>query len=77
MVPRPQPDATGTDRWPARYVTALGALMIVAASWTSTSLYMGHHRFTFTMTQTPVAAVDLLDNARRSASSTPISSAAI
>jgi hypothetical protein len=61
MVPRPQPDATGTDRWPARYVTALGALMIVAAGWTSTSLYMGHHRFTFTMTQTPVAAVDLLE----------------
>jgi len=61
MVRRPQPDATGTDRWPARYVTALGALMIVAAGWTSTSLYMGHHRFTFTMTQTPVAAVDLLE----------------
>ena len=61
MVPRPQPDATGTDRWPARYVTALGALMIVAAGWTSTSLYMGHNRFTFTMTQTPVAAVDLLE----------------
>jgi hypothetical protein len=35
--------------------------MIVAAGWTSTSLYMGHHRFTFTMTQTPVAAVDLLE----------------
>ncbi len=35
--------------------------MIVAASWTSTSLYMGHHRFTFTMAQTPVAAVDLLE----------------
>ncbi|MHC2538904.1 hypothetical protein ACVJMY_008473 [Bradyrhizobium diazoefficiens] len=31
LVPRPQPDATGTDRWPAHYVTALGALMIVAA----------------------------------------------
>ncbi|MGY3390529.1 hypothetical protein ACVWW6_003120 [Bradyrhizobium sp. USDA 3311] len=61
LVPRPQPDSTGTDRWPAHYVTALGALMIVAAGWTSTSLYMGHHRFTFTMTQTPVAAVDLLE----------------
>jgi hypothetical protein len=35
--------------------------MIVAAGWTSTSLYMSHHRFTFTMDQTPVAAVDLLE----------------
>ncbi|MBR0854260.1 hypothetical protein [Bradyrhizobium liaoningense] len=61
MVPRPPADAAGTDRWPARTITALGALMIVAASWTSTSLYMGHHRFTFTMTHMPVAAVDLLE----------------
>lgn len=61
MFPRPAPDAAGAERWPARYMTALGALTIVAASWTSTSLYMGHHRFTFTMTQTPVAAVDLLE----------------
>ncbi|PDT90004.1 hypothetical protein CO669_11040 [Bradyrhizobium sp. Y36] len=60
MFPRPA-DATGADRWPARYVTITGALMIVAASWTSTVLYMGHHRFTFTMNQTPVAAVDLLE----------------
>ncbi|RTM03998.1 MAG: hypothetical protein EKK33_35645 [Bradyrhizobiaceae bacterium] len=58
---RPASDTNGADRWPARYVTIIGALMIVAASWTSTSLYMGHHRFTFTMTQTPVAAVDLLE----------------
>ena len=48
------------ESWPARYVTALGALMIVAAAWTSTAIYMSHHRFTFTMTQTPVTAVDLL-----------------
>lgn len=61
MFSRPQIDATDGDRWPARYVTALGALMIVAASWSSTSIYMGHHRFSFTMTQTPVAAVDLLE----------------
>lgn len=61
MFPRQEPDAAGTDSWPARYVTALGALMIVAAAWTSTSIYMGHHRFTFTMAQTPVAAVDLLE----------------
>ncbi|WP_298241588.1 hypothetical protein [uncultured Bradyrhizobium sp.] len=60
MSPRPT-DATGADRWPARYVTITGALMIVAASWTSTVLYMGHHRFTFTMNQTPAAAVDLLE----------------
>ncbi|WP_407185565.1 hypothetical protein [Bradyrhizobium centrosematis] len=61
MFPRPPADAGEADRWPARYVTAAGALMIVAASWTSTSLYMGHHRFAFTMTHTPVAAVDLLE----------------
>jgi hypothetical protein len=58
--------ATETDVrgeiWPARYVTALGALMIVGAAWTSTAIYMGHHRFTFTTTQTPVAAVDLLES---------------
>ncbi|MFK4510152.1 hypothetical protein LPJ38_12070 [Bradyrhizobium daqingense] len=61
MFGRPPADAAGADRRPARYLTVLGALMIVAASWTSTSLYMNHHRFTFTMTQTPVAAVDLLE----------------
>lgn len=61
MFARQAPDAAGADRWPAHYFTALGALMIVAASWTSTSLYMSHHRFTFTMTQTPVAAADLLE----------------
>ena len=61
MFPRQLAEAAGTDRWPARYVTLTGALMIVAASWTSTSLYMGHHRFTFRMTHTPVAAVDLLE----------------
>jgi hypothetical protein len=61
MFPRPPADGAGADRWPARYVTVTGALMIVAASWTTTALYMGHHRFTFTMTQTPVAAADLLE----------------
>lgn len=61
MFPRPASDAAGADRWPASLVTALGALTIVAASWASTSLYLGHHHFTFTMTQTPVAAVDLLE----------------
>ena len=53
-----QPDAQGAESWPARYVTLTGALMIAAAAWTSTSIYMSHHRFTFTMDQTPVAAVD-------------------
>lgn len=59
--PLPQPDAPGGASWPARYVTATGALMIVVAAWTSTSVFMSHHRFTFTMNQTPVAAVDLLE----------------
>lgn len=61
MFSRPQTDATDGDHWPARYITVTGALMILAASWSSTSIYMGHHRFSFTMTQTPVAAVDLLE----------------
>jgi hypothetical protein len=60
LSPRAEPDAQSGEIWPGRYVTALGALMIVAAAWTSTSIYMGHHRFTFTMAQTPVAAVNLL-----------------
>ncbi|WP_027553226.1 hypothetical protein [Bradyrhizobium sp. Cp5.3] len=59
--PRPELDATGGESWPARYVTALGALMIVGAAWTSTSIYLSHHRFSFTMEQTPVAAVDQLE----------------
>ncbi|QQN63379.1 hypothetical protein JIR23_28280 [Bradyrhizobium diazoefficiens] len=62
--PLPQTDAQDTEQagesWPARYVTITGALMIAAAAWTSTSIYMSHHRFSFTMDQTPVAAVDLL-----------------
>lgn len=61
LFPRPQIDTVGADRWPARTVTALGALMILAAGWTSTALFMAHHPFTFTMTQTPVAALDLLE----------------
>jgi hypothetical protein len=64
LSPRSEPNLRSTETspetWPAHYVTALAALMIVAAAWTSTAIYMGHHRFTFTMAQTPVAAVDLL-----------------
>ncbi|MGY4627591.1 hypothetical protein [Bradyrhizobium sp. USDA 4486] len=61
MFPRPPADAAGAARWPARYVTVAGALMIAAASWTTTALYIDHHRFIFTMTQTPVAAADLIE----------------
>ncbi|QPF92864.1 hypothetical protein [Bradyrhizobium commune] len=57
--PLPQ-RARGTESPAARYVTMMGALMIAAAAWTSTSIYMSHHRFSFTMEQTPVTAVDLL-----------------
>ena len=59
--PLQQADAQGGPSPLARYVTAAGALMIVAAAWTSTSLFLSHHRFNFTMDQTPVAAVDLLE----------------
>jgi len=59
--PLQQADAEDGPSPLARYLTAAGALMIVAASWTSTSLFMSHHRFNFTMDQTPVAAVDLLE----------------
>jgi len=55
-----QDHVRGAESPAARYVTVMGALMIAAAAWTSTSIYMSHHRFTFTMDQTPVAAVDLL-----------------
>ncbi|MGX4802311.1 hypothetical protein [Bradyrhizobium guangdongense] len=58
--PLPQLHGEATESWAARYVTITGALMIAAAAWTSTSIYMSHHRFAFTMDQTPVAAVDLL-----------------
>jgi hypothetical protein len=46
--------------WPAPYLTALAPLTIVAAAWVSTSIYMSHHRFAFTSTQTPAKAVDIL-----------------
>jgi hypothetical protein len=59
--PRPARDPASAEAWPAHTVTALAALMIVGAGWSSTALFMTHHRFTFTMTQTPVAAVDLLE----------------
>lgn len=59
--PRPARDMAMGAAWPARSVTAVAALMIMAAGWSSTALFMAHHRFTFTMTQTPVAAVDLLE----------------
>ncbi|MEK9283868.1 MULTISPECIES: hypothetical protein [unclassified Bradyrhizobium] len=59
--PRSRPDSLIGETRPARYVTVTGALMIVGAAWTSTSIYMSHHRFNFTMRQTPVAAVDLLE----------------
>ena len=42
------------------YVTAFAAATIAIMGWASTVTYMAHHRFTFTTTQTPVAAVDLL-----------------
>jgi hypothetical protein len=57
---RTAPDERG-ETVPASYVTAIGALMIVGAAWTTTAIYANHHRFTFTMAQTPVAAVDLLE----------------
>ena len=42
-------------------VTALAFLAVVLAAWASTSIYINHHRFTFAKDQTPVAAVDLLE----------------
>jgi hypothetical protein len=55
-----KPTEDAAETWPGRFVITLGALMIVAASWASTSIYTAHHSFTFTMKQTPVAAVDVL-----------------
>ena len=45
----------------APYVTVFASLTIVAAAWTSTSVYVTHHHFAFTATQTPAAAVELLE----------------
>ncbi len=53
-------DSPGAEVSPASYITATAALMIGAAAFASTSIYMGHHQFLFTEKQTPVAAVDLL-----------------
>ncbi|MGH6678611.1 MAG: hypothetical protein ACREDL_06680 [Bradyrhizobium sp.] len=41
-------------------VTIFAAAIIAIAGWGSTIAYMAHHRFAFTATQMPVAAVDLL-----------------
>jgi len=53
-------DAQRGDVLLTRHVTALAAVTIVIAAWASTSIYLTRHRFTFTTTHTPVAAVDLL-----------------
>lgn len=50
----------GGDIWPARHFSALAGLIIAAAAWTSTSIYIAHHPFAFTAAQTPAAAVDVL-----------------
>jgi len=43
------------------YITVLAILTLVLAGWTSTMSYLARHSFTFTTTQTPVAAVNLLE----------------
>ena len=77
-VPAPPADAAGADRWPARYVTALGALMIVAASLDldlalhgTPSLHVHDGR------RRRLRRSTCSKNSRCSASSTPTSSAAI
>ncbi len=42
-------------------ITILGALAIGAAGWTTTTTYVAHHHFSFIETQTPAAAVDILE----------------
>lgn len=44
----------------APHVTIFAAMTIAIAGWGSTVAYVAHHRFAFTTTQTPVAAVDIL-----------------
>jgi len=58
-----EPDAAnGTSKaWPAHYVIALAALIIVTVAWTSTAIYTSHHRFTFAKDLVPIAAVDRLE----------------
>lgn len=43
------------------YVTMLAAIAIAATGWASTAAIVAHHPFIFLPTQTPVAAVDLLE----------------
>ena len=68
MVSRPPADATGADRWPARYVTALGALMIVRRELDlDLALHGDIIASPSRWAQTPVAAVELLERRKVSA----------
>jgi hypothetical protein len=44
-----------------RYVPILACLTIAIAGWSTTSIFIRHHQFAFTMGQTPVTALDLLE----------------
>jgi hypothetical protein len=43
------------------YITILSAIAITIAGWASTATYIAHHHFAFIPSQTPVAAVDVLE----------------
>jgi len=43
------------------YVMMLSAITIAAVGWVSTTTYVAHHSFSFLTRQTPVAAVDFLE----------------
>jgi hypothetical protein len=56
------------------YITIIAALTIAAAGWASTKTFVAHHPFSFVTAQTPVAAVDILEqrHAQRIFSTAPI-----
>jgi hypothetical protein len=47
---------------PRSHLVILAALAITVAGWTSTKAFVAHHPFSFLEVQTPVAAVDALQN---------------
>jgi len=59
---------------PPYYFTVIGTLAIAAAGWVSTKTFVAHHPFSFITAQTPVAAVDVLEQrqAQRIFSTAPI-----
>ena len=66
-------DATGRETQTRTHVVMLAALAVAIAGWASTQAFVAYHPFTFSESQTPVAAVDVLQKrqAKRIFSTSP------